>query len=81
MFFILYSNQKYGELCTVEADAKGRIDFRVESTRLKVWDIIGRSLVIHYHGSGTDERYLLNYTGWNDYSEILSHVLKLPTIF
>ncbi|KAK2147293.1 hypothetical protein LSH36_561g02043 [Paralvinella palmiformis] len=48
--------QKNGELCTLEADPKGRLEFRIESTLLKVWDIIGRSLVIHHHNNDKDER-------------------------
>jgi len=55
--FKLCTNQKNGELCTLEADPKGRLEFRIESTLLKVWDIIGRSLVIHHHNNDKDERY------------------------
>ncbi|XP_030075012.1 copper chaperone for superoxide dismutase isoform X2 [Microcaecilia unicolor] len=35
-----------GDLGNVEAGADGRAVFRVENTRLKLWDIIGRSLVV-----------------------------------
>uniref|UniRef100_A0A8V0X7P9 Superoxide dismutase copper chaperone n=1 Tax=Gallus gallus TaxID=9031 RepID=A0A8V0X7P9_CHICK len=35
-----------GDLGNVWADAEGRAAFRMEDTRLKVWDIIGRSVVV-----------------------------------
>lgn len=39
--------QKYGELGVVEADEQGRAEFRIENGRMKIWEVIGRSLVIH----------------------------------
>ncbi|XP_078591575.1 copper chaperone for superoxide dismutase-like [Branchiostoma floridae x Branchiostoma japonicum] len=41
-----------GDLGNVLADERGRAEFRMEDERLKVWDIIGRSLVVH---SGKDD--------------------------
>lgn len=38
---------KYGELGHVEADEHGRAEFRIENVRVKIFDIIGRSVVIH----------------------------------
>uniref|UniRef100_F6UQH5 Copper chaperone for superoxide dismutase n=1 Tax=Equus caballus TaxID=9796 RepID=F6UQH5_HORSE len=35
-----------GDLGNVHADAEGRVVFRIEDEQLKVWDVIGRSLVI-----------------------------------
>ncbi|NXY65577.1 CCS dismutase, partial [Callaeas wilsoni] len=35
-----------GDLGNIWADAEGRARFRIEDTRLKVWDIIGRSVVV-----------------------------------
>ncbi|XP_005533282.1 PREDICTED: copper chaperone for superoxide dismutase [Pseudopodoces humilis] len=35
-----------GDLGNIWADAEGRAQFRIEDTRLKVWDIIGRSVVV-----------------------------------
>ncbi|KAF6102569.1 copper chaperone for superoxide dismutase [Phyllostomus discolor] len=35
-----------GDLGNVHADADGRATFRIEDEQLKVWDVIGRSLVI-----------------------------------
>ncbi|XP_062616680.1 copper chaperone for superoxide dismutase-like [Saccostrea cucullata] len=36
-----------GDLGEIEAAANGRADFRLTSKRLKVWEVIGRSLVVH----------------------------------
>ncbi|KAF6102564.1 copper chaperone for superoxide dismutase [Phyllostomus discolor] len=38
--------QHRGDLGNVHADADGRATFRIEDEQLKVWDVIGRSLVI-----------------------------------
>ncbi|XP_030357921.1 copper chaperone for superoxide dismutase [Strigops habroptila] len=35
-----------GDLGNIWADAEGRASFRMEDSRLKVWDIIGRSVVV-----------------------------------
>ncbi|XP_074786390.1 copper chaperone for superoxide dismutase [Athene noctua] len=35
-----------GDLGNIWADAEGRASFRLEDSRLKVWDIIGRSVVV-----------------------------------
>ncbi|RMB90530.1 hypothetical protein DUI87_33131 [Hirundo rustica rustica] len=35
-----------GDLGNIWADSEGRARFRIEDTRLKVWDIIGRSVVV-----------------------------------
>ncbi|KAB1251624.1 Copper chaperone for superoxide dismutase [Camelus dromedarius] len=40
------SLQHRGDLGNVQADADGRAVFRIEDEKLKVWDVIGRSLVI-----------------------------------
>jgi len=39
--------QKYGELGLVRADSAGRAQFRLQTPFLKVWDVIGRSMVLH----------------------------------
>lgn len=36
-----------GYMATVAADRKGRATFQVVSEQLKVWDVIGRSMVVH----------------------------------
>ncbi|XP_071962048.1 copper chaperone for superoxide dismutase-like isoform X2 [Antedon mediterranea] len=36
-----------GDLGNVVADENGRANFRLEDDKVKVWDIIGRSLVVH----------------------------------
>ena len=36
-----------GYMATVGADRKGRATFQVVSEQLKVWDVIGRSMVVH----------------------------------
>ncbi|XP_053417658.1 copper chaperone for superoxide dismutase isoform X3 [Nycticebus coucang] len=40
------SDRHRGDLGNVHADADGRAIFRIEDEQLKVWDVIGRSLVI-----------------------------------
>ncbi|XP_069865979.1 copper chaperone for superoxide dismutase isoform X2 [Dipodomys merriami] len=40
------SDRHRGDLGNVHADADGRAIFRLEDEQLKVWDVIGRSLVI-----------------------------------
>ncbi|XP_008577213.1 PREDICTED: copper chaperone for superoxide dismutase [Galeopterus variegatus] len=40
------SDRHRGDLGNVHADAEGRAVFRIEDEQLKVWDVIGRSLVI-----------------------------------
>ncbi|XP_006210737.2 copper chaperone for superoxide dismutase [Vicugna pacos] len=40
------SDRHRGDLGNVQADADGRAVFRIEDEKLKVWDVIGRSLVI-----------------------------------
>nr|KAF6437173.1 copper chaperone for superoxide dismutase [Molossus molossus] len=40
------SERHRGDLGNVHADASGRATFRIEDEQLKVWDVIGRSLVI-----------------------------------
>ncbi|XP_004383744.1 copper chaperone for superoxide dismutase [Trichechus manatus latirostris] len=40
------ANRHRGDLGNVLADADGRVVFRMEDEKLKVWDVIGRSLVI-----------------------------------
>ncbi|XP_068922520.1 copper chaperone for superoxide dismutase isoform X2 [Petaurus breviceps papuanus] len=40
------THRHLGDLGNVYADADGRVTFRMEDEKLKVWDIIGRSLVI-----------------------------------
>ena len=39
--------QPAGYLCSVTPDETGRAVFQTVSNRIKVWDIIGRSMVIH----------------------------------
>nr|XP_042705571.1 copper chaperone for superoxide dismutase [Chrysemys picta bellii] len=46
------AHRHLGDLGNVLAGSNGRADFRMEDTRLKVWDIIGRSLVVD---SGEDD--------------------------
>lgn len=41
-----------GDLGNIMADSAGRAVFRVEDNRVKVWDVIGRSMVVH---SGEDD--------------------------
>ena len=41
------SSDPVGDLGGVEADKSGRASLRVVSNRVKVWDIIGRSIVVH----------------------------------
>lgn len=40
------SFQHRGDLGNVQAEAGGRATFRIEDKQLKVWDVIGRSLVV-----------------------------------
>ncbi|XP_004713619.1 copper chaperone for superoxide dismutase isoform X1 [Echinops telfairi] len=40
------ANRHHGDLGNVHADTDGRAVFRMEDEKLKVWDVIGRSLVI-----------------------------------
>lgn len=40
------SDRHRGDLGNVHADANGQAIFRIEDEQLKVWDVIGRSLVI-----------------------------------
>ncbi|KAK3738856.1 hypothetical protein QZH41_015063, partial [Actinostola sp. cb2023] len=40
-------NRHVGDLGNVSANAGGRATFRMEDNNVKVWDIIGRALVIH----------------------------------
>ena len=37
-----------GDLGSITAEDNGRAEFRVQSGNLKVWDVIGRSIVIHH---------------------------------
>ncbi|XP_020604272.1 copper chaperone for superoxide dismutase-like, partial [Orbicella faveolata] len=37
-----------GDLGNILADKNGRASFRLEDKTVKVWDIIGRSLVVHH---------------------------------
>ena len=37
---------KYGDLGIIDTNKIGRAEFRLESERVKVWDVIGRSIVI-----------------------------------
>lgn len=50
--------QKYGELAQVEADGAGRASFRFENDHVKVWDIIGRSMVLQSVGQRLDSNLL-----------------------
>ena len=53
--------QAYGFLGDVEVAADGRAEFRLQSSDVKVWDIIGRSVVVHdfvAHQRTGDGRYL-----------------------
>lgn len=36
-----------GDLGNIEVDEKGWGDLVLETTRVKVWDVIGRSIVVH----------------------------------
>lgn len=40
------SNCRYGDLGYIHSDSSGRSTFRIESERIKVWNIIGRSMVV-----------------------------------
>ncbi|CAH3152198.1 unnamed protein product [Pocillopora meandrina] len=48
-----------GDLGNISADKNGRASFRMEDKNIKVWDVIGRSLVVHHGeddlGRGTNE--------------------------
>ncbi|KAK3093845.1 hypothetical protein FSP39_020907 [Pinctada imbricata] len=47
-----------GEIGNIEADRDGRSQFRLTNTDLKVWDIIGRSMVIHQGQDDTPKPYM-----------------------
>ena len=40
----------YGDLGNIEADSEGRANFRFVDEMVKVWDVIGRSMVVHASG-------------------------------
>lgn len=40
------NNKPYGDLGLIVSNNEGRSDFRLQSRRVKVWDIIGRSMVV-----------------------------------
>ena len=42
----LFSLQKYGDLTEIDVKEDGRADFRLQDNAVKVWDIIGRSMVL-----------------------------------
>lgn len=46
------SERHVGDLGNILADKNGRASFRLEDRHVKVWDVIGRSLVVH---SGEDD--------------------------
>ncbi len=48
LFFAFQS--KYGYLGKISVGGTGRAEFRMESNRVKVWDVIGRSLVLQETG-------------------------------
>ena len=53
---------KYGDLGKMYVNKDGRGEFRTESDRIKVWDIIGRSIVIRDQlrtEEGSETRYTL----------------------
>ncbi|XP_067130050.1 copper chaperone for superoxide dismutase [Centruroides vittatus] len=54
------NERHYGDLGNIRADKNGRAVFRKEDSTVKVWEIIGRSLVITEHkddlGRGDNER-------------------------
>lgn len=69
-----------GHLCTVEADDSGRANFQLVSGELKVWEVIGRAMVLHRtsqpqdsdrfvgRGIGTETKSLLLPAGWREVS-------------
>jgi len=42
--------QRYGDLGVVDVDPDGQMTLRIESLRVKVYDIIGRSIIVHRIG-------------------------------
>ena len=48
---------KYGDLGMMNVNEAGRAEFRRESDRIKVWDIIGRSIVIRDQLQECNNRY------------------------
>lgn len=49
--------KKYGELGKVIAEESGRAVFRMMNPTIKVWDIIGRSMMLH----SQQNRYLISF--------------------
>lgn len=53
------SERHVGDLGNILADKNGRASFRIEDKNIKVWDVIGRSLVVHLDeddlGRGSNE--------------------------
>ncbi len=47
--FVCGPSLPIGHLCTVEADSSGRASFQLASEQLKVWEVIGRAMVLHGH--------------------------------
>jgi copper chaperone for superoxide dismutase len=50
-------SRKIGELCTASADKEGIMRCKGAASLLKVWEVIGRSCVVH-EGSAVDGRRL-----------------------
>lgn len=50
-------SKPYGDLGLIASNADGRSDFRLESNRIKVWDVIGRSMVISSPTEGITSKW------------------------
>ena len=59
---VCYYLMQVGDLGNVVVGPNGRTEFRLQSTDLKVWDVIGRSIVLHRTTANTNvsERYSFN---------------------
>ena len=47
VMIVLFVTQPLGDLGEIDVASDGRADFRLTNERIKVWEMIGRSIVVH----------------------------------